>query len=88
MDRETNLKLSKLQDQPQSNKAKDNSRCMEQEASDSLKGGLEEDAAPERGLGTALHELFKPFGGIELEIPPREPMRFPEFYDRLRSPLA
>ena len=31
----------------------------------------------EKGLGTRLHELFKPFGGVELEIPPREPMREP-----------
>ena len=30
---------------------------------------------PEKDLGTAIHELFKPFGGVELEIPPREPMR-------------
>ncbi|MDE0400696.1 MAG: hypothetical protein OXL96_23120 [Candidatus Poribacteria bacterium] len=26
-------------------------------------------------LGTAIHELFKPFGGVELEIPPRELIR-------------
>ena len=28
---------------------------------------------PSQDLGTAIHELFKPFGGVELEIPPREP---------------
>ena len=26
-------------------------------------------------LGPAIHTLFKPFGGVELEIPPREPAR-------------
>ena len=36
---------------------------------------------PENGLGTAIHELFKPFGGVELEIPPREPMREPPRFD-------
>ena len=36
---------------------------------------------PEKGLGTAIHELFKPFGGIELEIPPREPAREPPRFD-------
>ena len=36
---------------------------------------------PEKGLGTAIHELFKPFGGVELEIPPREPMREPPRFD-------
>ena len=30
---------------------------------------------PVKGLGTAINELFKPFGGVELELPPREPMR-------------
>ncbi len=30
---------------------------------------------PSQDLGTAIHELFKPFGGVELEIPPRKPMR-------------
>ena len=29
---------------------------------------------PSQDLGTAIHEIFKPFGGVELEIPPREPM--------------
>ena len=31
-------------------------------------------------LGTAIHEIFKPFGGVELEIPPREPMRKPPHF--------
>ena len=30
-----------------------------------------------KGLGTELHELFKPFGGVELELLPREPMPEP-----------
>ena len=50
---------------------------MEQEARDILRAALDEDAAPDRNLGTAIHELFRPFGGAELEIPPREPMREP-----------
>ena len=37
---------------------------------------------PEKGLGTAIHELFKQFGGVELEIPPREPMREPPRFDK------
>ena len=28
---------------------------------------------PSQNLGTAIHEMFKPFGGVELEIPPWEP---------------
>ena len=36
---------------------------------------------PSRGLGTMIHEMFKPFGGVELEIPPREPAREPPRFD-------
>ena len=42
---------------------------------------IEEETAPVKNLGTALHELFKPFGGVELDIPPREPMRKPPRFD-------
>ena len=38
---------------------------------------LENEPTPEEGLGTALHELFKSLGGVELGLPPREPMREP-----------
>ena len=50
-------------------------RSMEEEARLILGEAVEREPAPAKGLGTALHELFKPFGGVELEIPPREPMR-------------
>ena len=36
---------------------------------------------PSQDLGTAIHEIFKQFGGVELEIPPREPMREPPRFD-------
>ena len=35
---------------------------------------------PEKGLGTFIHNLFKPFGGAELETPPREPAREPRHF--------
>ena len=41
----------------------------------------EREPAPAKGLGTALHALFRPFGGVELELPPREPMREPPRFD-------
>ncbi len=58
-------------------RAAENGRSMEQEARDILRAALDEDAAPVRNLGTAIHELFQPLGGVDLEIPPREPMREP-----------
>ncbi len=64
-------------------RAAENGRTMEQEACEILRVALEvdENVAPSKNLGTAIHELFKPFGGVELEIPPREPMREPPRYD-------
>ncbi len=62
-------------------RAAENGRSMEQEARDILRAALDEEAAPTKGLGTALHELFKPFGNVELDIPPREPMREPPRFD-------
>ena len=56
-------------------------RSMEEEARLILAYAVEREAAPTKGLGTALHELFKPFGGVELEMPPREPMGEPPEFD-------
>ena len=46
-------------------RAAENGRSMEQVARDILRAALDEDVAPDRNLGTAIHELFKPFGGVE-----------------------
>ena len=62
-------------------RAAENGHSMEQEARDILRSVLDEDVAPARNLGTALHELFKPIGGVELELPAREPMREPVRFD-------
>ena len=57
-------------------RAATNGRSMEEEARTILREAVEQEAS-EKGLGTAIHELFKPLGGVELEIPPRETMREP-----------
>ncbi len=62
-------------------RAAENGCSMEQEARDILRAALDEDAAPSRELGTAIHELFRPLGGVELEIPPREATREPPRFD-------
>ncbi len=33
------------------------------------------------GLGMYIHNLFKQVGGVDLEIPPRDPMREPPRFD-------
>ncbi len=62
-------------------RAAENGRSMEQEAREILKQALEEETAPEMDLGTAIYERFRPFGGVELDIPPRDPMREPPKFD-------
>ena len=62
-------------------RAAENGRSMEEEARVILRQAVGEQARPAKGLGTAIHELFGPLGGAELEIPPREPMRQPPRFD-------
>ncbi len=56
-------------------------RSMEEEARRILAAAVEPAPAPAKGLGTALRELFEPFGGVDLEPPPRGPMRPPPRFD-------
>jgi antitoxin FitA len=54
-----------------------NGRSMEEEARQVLSAALA--AKPKRPLNLAesIRRLVAPLGGVELEIPPREPMREP-----------
>ena len=61
-------------------RAASNGRSMEEEARRILADAVWPRTAPANGLGTALHELFKPYGGVELELPLRDPMREPPRY--------
>ena len=62
-------------------KAAGNGRSMEEEARLILREAVGRETVPAKGLGTAIHALFKPLGGVELELPPREPMREPPRFD-------
>ena len=62
-------------------RAAGNGRSMEEEARAILREAVGPRPVPEKGLGTMIHELFKPLGGVELELPPREPMRDPPRFD-------
>jgi plasmid stability protein len=59
-------------------RAAQNGRSMEQEAREILKNELSKAAGPRRDLGKAIREIFAPFGGVDLQIPPREPMPEPK----------
>ena len=62
-------------------RAAEHGRSMEEEARIILREAVDLKTTPARGLGTALHELFKPFSGLEPGVPPREPMREPPRFD-------
>jgi plasmid stability protein len=51
-----------------------NGRSMEQEARELLKMALGQPDPQPENLGEAIRKLFAPFGGIDLEIPKREPI--------------
>ena len=62
-------------------RAAENGHSMEEEVREILRYTLDVDPLPEKNLGTAIHQLFKAAGGIELDIPPRQPMREPPRFD-------
>ena len=79
-----NITVSKLDDGLEAKlrvRAAENGRSVEQEAREILIAALDAEETPDTNLGTAIHELFKPFRGVELDIPPREPMRPPPRFD-------
>ena len=57
-------------------------RSMEAEARIILREALMK-TRPESGadLATAIRRRFEPLGGVELELPPREPVRDPPRFD-------
>ena len=57
-------------------RASANGRSMEEEARVILREAVGREPEPEN-LARFIHECFAPYGGIELELPPREPMRDP-----------
>ena len=52
-------------------------RSMEEEARNILRAALAEDAATPRNLAEAIRRRFRPFGGVELRLAARAPIREP-----------
>ena len=57
-------------------RASANGRSMEEEARVILREAVDREPEPEN-LASFIHECFAPYGGVELELPPREPLREP-----------
>jgi len=52
-------------------------RSMEEEARNILRAALETETTLPRNLAAAIHNRFAALGGVDLEMPVREPMREP-----------
>jgi plasmid stability protein len=58
-------------------RAAHSNRSMEEEARSILRAALAEEVRSPHDLAAAIHRRFAPLGGVELELPRREPMREP-----------
>lgn len=61
-------------------RAAGNGRSMEEEARIILREAVVPKTG-EKNLAEAIRARFAPLGGVELELPPREPMREPPKFD-------
>ncbi|MFO1118193.1 MAG: plasmid stabilization protein [Beijerinckiaceae bacterium] len=64
-------------------RAAESGRSMEEEAREILRQVV--GVAAPRNLAAAIRARVAPFGGVDLELPSREPMRAPPLFDAGRS---
>lgn len=62
-------------------RAAERGHSMEEEVRDILRAALNQEAAPARNLAEAIRARIQPLGGVELELPPREPIREPPRFE-------
>ena len=62
-------------------RAAENGRSMEEEARDILRTALHQQQPERENLASAIRARVAPLGGVELDIPPRTPMRKPPRFD-------
>ena len=55
---------------------------MEEEARHILRNALTEKAGKSTDLYEAIRRRIEPLGGIDLDIPPRQPLREPARFDK------
>lgn len=56
-------------------RAAENGRSMEQEARDILRTALDSESSMDKNLASSIRARFEPLGGVELDLPPRDPIR-------------
>lgn len=62
-------------------RAAQNQNSMEQEVREILREALHQEPLTGLDLVKSIRARFEPLGGLELELPPREPMREPPTFD-------
>ena len=62
-------------------RAAEHGHSMEEEARHILRAALVDGSEPPARLASAIHARFASLGGVELDTPPREPMRGPPRFD-------
>jgi plasmid stability protein len=62
-------------------RAAQHGRSMEEEARQILRAGLSEKAPAPTNLYDAIRRRIAPLGGVDLDIPPREPMPEPPNFE-------
>jgi plasmid stability protein len=58
-------------------RAAERNHSMEEEARDILRNALAQEPSSTANLADVIRKLVEPLGGIELSLPPREPIRDP-----------
>ena len=62
-------------------RAAENGRSVEEEVRSILRTALNSQPATRQNLASAIRARIAPMGGVELELPPRPPMREPVRFD-------
>ena len=65
-------------------RAAEHGRSMEEEAREILRQVVTEPAPP-RNLAASIRSRISPLGGVDLDLPPREPIREPPRFARTRA---
>ena len=60
--------------------AEEHGRTLQEEVQDILRRGIKNKAVPQK-IGTEIHRRFAAIGGVDLELPKRDPMPDPPRFD-------
>ena len=60
-------------------------RSMEEDLRNILPAALSEETPAQYNLAAAVQRRFQPLGGVELELPPRDPLRDPSKHRKRSS---